>query len=296
MDEHRDPQTNAPDEGELLAAYLDAETDDLTSARLERLLQQDPQAAARLDALARTRERLQRLDEVAPHEGFRERLDARLAAERTPSQVTQSQRTAAPGDAGRVQAGARATQRWFAPFAAAAALVLVAVIGGAALLGQTGSGEDSAAAPAPLQAESSGAADAPMAEADDGAGSGEERAGAPASGAQSEVPAGAEEEQAANESSASAPPRVTSDAGIAARLRRSARITDDAAARESELRERAGLATAPVCLADTDATAVDLVELDGRPVIAALTGSGDEQDVVLFDARSCERLRRFPAE
>src|SRR5918994_5777036 len=84
MDERNDPQTNAPDEGELLAAYLDAETDDMASARVERLLRQDPQAAAKLDALAHTRARLQRLDDVAPPEGYRERLDARLRAERTP--------------------------------------------------------------------------------------------------------------------------------------------------------------------------------------------------------------------
>src|ERR687891_318652 len=132
MDERHDPQTNAPDEGELLAAYLDAETDDITSARVERLLRQDPQVAAKLDALARTRARLQRLDDVAPPEGFRERLDARLRAERTSG--------AQRGDARRPSVARRAGSRtrwWndrFAPRVAVAALVLLVVAGGDALL------------------------------------------------------------------------------------------------------------------------------------------------------------------
>jgi len=287
MDEHRDPQTNAPDEGELLAAYLDADTDDLTSARLERLLQQDPRAAARLDALARTRARLQRLDEVAPPEGFRERLDARLAAERTPSQVTQSQRTPS----------ARATQRWFAPFAAAAALVLVAVIGGAALLGQSGSGEDSAAAPAQLQAESSGAANAPMAEADDGGDSADERAGAGAAAGTSGTPseaAGAEQEEA-NEASGRALPRVAGDAKLAEHLRRLAQASEHPFDREFEQRVRAGLSTAPMCVNGVDETAADLVEFNERLVVAALIQGDDGPYVAVYDAQSCKRLRTFLA-
>jgi negative regulator of sigma E activity len=296
MDEHGDPQTNAPDEGELLAAYLDAETDDITSARLERLLREDPQVAARLDALARTRARLQRLDDVAPPEGFRERLSSRLAAERAHTAeavqepVEQPQAVEQAHDLPAV----RRTQRWFAPLATAAALILVAVIGGATLLFQSGSDEsaESAGAPAQLQAESA-APNAPMAGEDSGAEQAEEGGGAfedeAATSADGATP------RATDEPLRAATPRVASDAGIAARLQRPAQRTDDPVARESELRARAGLAPVSPCLAGTDATAVDLVEVDGRVVVTALTGEGEAQDVVLFDAQSCERLRSFPA-
>jgi negative regulator of sigma E activity len=293
MDERRDPQTNAPDEGELLAAYLDAETDDITSARLERLLREDPQVAARLDALARTRARLQRLDDVAPPEGFRERLSSRLAAERAPAAepapVEQPPPVGQPHDRPVV----RRTQRWFAPLATAAALILVAMIGGATLLFQSGSeSSDSTGAPAQLQAESSDS-NAPMAGAESGAEQAEEGAGAP--GGETTASADEATPRATDESLRAATPRVASDAGIAARLQRPAQRTDDPVARESELRARAGLDPALACLAGTDATAVDLVEVDGRVVVTALTGEGEALDVVLFDAQNCERLRSFPA-
>lgn len=295
MDEQRDPQTSAPDEGELLAAYLDADTDDITSARVERLLRQDPQAAARLDALARTRARLQRVDEVAPPEGFRERLNARLEAERA-----LSERTPEPDAAPQAQPADRRTQRWFAPLTAAAALILVAVIGGAALLGQSGSGgEDSAAAPAELRAESSGAADAPMAEADQGAETAEESAGGPAGGAP-EATAGAESGQSTEslESLRSAVPRISGDARLAEHLRRLARASEDPYTREFEQRQRVGLSTAPMCIGGIDETAADLVAFNDRLVVAALI-DGDRDagpHVVLYDARSCKRLRTFATE
>jgi hypothetical protein len=277
MDERHDPQTNAPDEGELLAAYLDADTDDLTSARIERLLQQDPQAIAKLDAIARVRARLQRLDDVVPPEGLRERLDARLRAERT--------RHAEHGAARRARVASRA--RWWnerlAPRAAAAVLVLLAVIGGAALL-LPRSGSDSMGATAE---EAGGAGEAPASAP---------RLGGEDNSTYAEGAEGAIEQDAGQPADTQAAlelQRVRTDADIAARLDRRAQRTQNAAARETRLRRRAGMPTAPVCLSDIDATAVDLVELDGEHVLSALVPDPDGPKVALFDLQTCARLRTF---
>jgi negative regulator of sigma E activity len=160
MDERRDPLTNAPDEGELLAAYLDGETDDVTSARIERRLHTDPTVAAKLDALAHVRARLQRLDEVEPPAGFRERLDARLRSERAQG------RPATPPATSMQPAKARRTSRAsrLMPFAVAASLLLLAVLGGAALLSvRTGGGGESVSAEFEANADGAEARDAPMA-------------------------------------------------------------------------------------------------------------------------------------
>lgn len=281
MDERRDPQTNAPDEGELLAAYLAAETDDLTSARIERLLLDDPQVADRLDALARTRQRLQRLDDVQPPPGFRERLDIRLRAER-----------AAQTDGGGHAAGERNDRRRFASFAAAAVLVLVAVIGGASLLSVGGSVEQSAETAADSAAEAP--ADAPAAEPFAAPDSGGEAAGGDAAGgdaadAPQQRPGEPDEEGAV----ARTLPQVAADADIAARLRDEARSTDDPAIREADLRQRSGLRAQPLCLADVDAAAVDLVERDGRTLLAALVSDDGRRHVALFDPQNCTQLRTF---
>ena len=281
MDERHDPQTNAPDEGELLAAYLDAETDDLTSARIERLLQQDPQAIAKLDAIARVRARLQRLDDVVPPEDLRERLDARLRAERT--------RYTEHGVARRAPAArqpASRARRWnqrLAPRAAAAGLVLLAVIGGAALL-LPRSGSDSMGATAE---EAGGAGEAPASAPRLG---GEDNS-TYAEGAEGTIEQDAG--QPADTQAALELQRVRTDADIAARLDRRAQRTQDAAARETRLRRRAGMPTAPICLSDIDATAVDLVELDGEPVLSALVPDPDGSKVALFDLQTCARLRTF---
>lgn len=283
MDERRDPQTNAPDEGELLAAYLAAETDDLTSARIERLLLDDPQVADRLDALARTRQRLQRLDDVQPPPGFRERLDIRLRAER-----------AAQTDGGGHAAGERnrrvrsSDRRRFASFAAAAVLVLVAVIGGASLLSVGGSVEQSAETAADSAAEAP--ADAPAAEPFAAPDSGGEAAGGgDAADAPQQLPGETDEEGAV----ARTLPQVAADADIAARLRDEARSTDAPAIREADLRQRSGLRAQPLCLADVDAAAVDLVERDGRTLLAALVSDDGRRHVALFDPQNCTQLRTF---
>lgn len=285
MDERRDPQTNAPDEGELLAAYLAAETDDLTSARIERLLRDDPRVAERLDALARTRQRLQRLDDVRPPPGFRERLDDRLRAER----VARTDGGGHDAASERSRRGRWLDRRRFAPLAAAAAFVLVAVIGGASLLSVGGSVEESAETAADSAAEAP-AADAPAAEPfaapDSG---GEAAAGEDAAGAQQQPPGETDEDGAV----ARALPQVTADADISSRLRDQARSTDEPAVREGNLRRRSGLRAQPLCLTDVDATAVDLVERDGRTLLAALVTDEAGRHVALFDPENCTPLRTF---
>lgn len=292
MDERRDPQTDAPDEGELLAAYLAAETDDLTSARIERRLLEDPQVAARLDALARTRQRLQRLEQVQPPPGFRERLDARLRTER----ATPHEQAARAGT--RASSVRRERGRRLAPLATAAALVLTAVLGGVTLLNSVGgSVEESAgsgdqvtdtAADRPATADEPLAAE-PFAAPESGQGG---AADGESSGADGGAAAG-KDDAGTLDARAGTLPRVAVDADIAARLRDDARTTDEPALREAALRERSGLPPQPLCLAGSDAAAVDLVERDGRTLLVALTPGGEGSRVVLFDPGDCTRLRAF---
>ena len=279
MDERRDPLTNAPDEGELLAAYLDGETDDVTSARIERRLHTDPTVAAKLDALAHVRARLQRLDEVEPPAGFGERLDARLRSERAQG------RPATPPATSMQPAKARRTSRAsrLMPFAVAASLLLLAVLGGAALLSvRTGGGGESVSAEFEANADGAEARDAPMAAPEEEA-AGEEADGG---GATTAV------EQAAPDS-ARGLPDVATDRDIVGRLQQQDQAADDPVSREAELRARAGLPASPTCLDDLDATAVDLVERDGQQVLSALITDGGGPQVVLFDPRTCERIRTF---
>lgn len=308
MDERRDPQTDAPDEGELLAAYLAAETDDLTSARIERRLLEDPEVADRLDALARTRQRLQRLDDVRPPPDFRARLDARLRAERAGRTDPASGAVAAGTHAGERSArtaggrrhrGRRFDTRWLTPLATAAALVVVAVIGGTALLNlSAGTSPEESAGSA---ADAEGPVAAPFAAPDSGGesieGGGESAEGGGAAGgeaAQQELSDRADQDARGPEAAAAdALPRVTADADITARLRDQAQSTDPPAEREAELRRRSGLPAQTLCLTDSAATAVDLVERDGRAVLTALVADGSGTRVVLFDPGDCARLRAF---
>jgi hypothetical protein len=299
MDDRRDPQTGAPDEGELLAAYLAAETDDLTTARIERRLLEDPQAAARLDALARTRQRLQRLEQVQPPPGFRARLDARLRAER----ATPHEHTARAGT--RVSSVRRERSRRFAPLATAAALVLAAVLGGVTLLNSIGSVEESAESADQVTdtaADQPAAQDEPLAaepfaapeSGEQGAAGGESSGADGADESSGADGAGADRDDAGTlDARAGTLPQVTVDADIAARLRDDARTTDEPALREADLRERSGLPPQPLCLAGSDAAAVDLVERDGRVLLVALAPGGEGSRVVLFDPGDCTRLRAF---
>lgn len=289
MDDHRDPRSNAPDEGELLAAYLAAETDEVTTARIERLLREDPRVAARLDALARARERMQRLDEVSPPAGYRDRLTARLRDERA-ARTTPAERTARSADGGpaahqvqpaagdgrdRRRAAPPAWVRRLSPAAAAAALVLVAVVGGSMLF-RAGSAEDTAGT-AEIQA------DAPA----DGA--------VPAEPFSAEEAAGvdADDERAqAGEAGAAAPPAAADD-DIVSRLRGVVPRTDDPRAREADLRAQAGLPLDPLCLEEIDPVAIDLVERDGRLQLTALIEPDGAARVEVFDPLTCERVRTF---
>jgi len=289
MDERRDPQTDAPDEGELLAAYLAAETDDLTSARIERRLVEDAQVSARLDALARTRQRLQRLEQVQPPPGFRARLDARLRAERATPHA-QAVRAGA-----RVSSVRRERSRRFAPLATAAALVLVAVLGGVALLNSVGgSAEESAGQVTDTAADQPATAEEPLAAEPFAAPESGEQGAAGGESSGADGGAAADQDDAGTlDARAGTLPRVDADADIAARLRDAAQATDEPALREVDLRERSGLPPQPLCLAGSDAAAVDLVERDGSALLVALTPGGEGSRVVLFDPGDCTRLRAF---
>lgn len=274
MDEHGRPMSNARDEGELLAAYLDAEIDEITAARLTRRLRDEPQLAARLDAIARTRMRLQRLDGVTPPAQFRDRLAARLAAERTEVESPQA------------RAQAQAPRRRLAPLVAAAAIVLVAVLGatgvlrflGAAGSAASGGGESAdipAAAPEAANRDDSAAAAA-------GDQTGQDSAGGTGEGSAAE-----------GEALAAAPvPNVTNDADISSRIRdvlREPRV--DPAQRERELREAAGLSTDTSCAAEVQASAVDLVRQNGDLLITALAADRQPPQIVVLDARNCTQIR-----
>jgi anti-sigma factor RsiW len=281
MDERHTPRSDAPDEGELLAAYLDAQTDEVTSARVERLLRQDPRAAARLDAIARTRARLQRLDDVVPPDGFRDRLDARLRAERAESASAQPAQAAQPPSH-----RARTERRWFRPLVAVAALVLATVVGGGALVNlfAASSGSESADSAFDTAAEAPASGDhAPLSGGDEGT----------AAERQADGAAGAEEEAQAPSMADAAAPHVDSDADIARRLQTPEGLAQNVPVREAELRAGAGLPVEPACLTDRAATAVDLVERDGELLLVALVDSGDRARVVVFDPSTCTRLRSF---
>lgn len=128
-----DQPTPQPPPDETLAAYLVGDLDAQQAAAVDAALD-DPDTAARLDALAETLVRLRRVDDVAPPDGYAERLRARLQAPApgTPATVTTLDR-------------ARARRTWSGVGAAAAALVLLAVGSFAVLQGVGGgSGGDSA--------------------------------------------------------------------------------------------------------------------------------------------------------
>ncbi len=280
MSDPRDHDVDALDEGELLAAYLDGETDDVSTRRLERRLADDVALAARLDALAATRAQLQRLGQVEMPDDVRQRLRERLARERAPETPAVAPRTR--------------RQRWrarFAPIAAAAAVALVAVVGLASVgpsLGGGGTeeaGESAAMAepeapPPELSAPAAGAAE-------------DERAVDSAVGEEAADGTGGRDEAAeqSQDGVARAPVTVDGDAEIAARAER---LLEDPPAslrtRERRLRRRAGLPIEPLCVADLEASTVDLIEEDGRVALAVLLDRGADQ-IVLLDPQTCAPIR-----
>lgn len=283
---------DALDEGALLAAYLDGDTDELTTARIERRLADDDALAARLDAIAGTRARLQRLDEVATPSDVRGRLRRRLDAERAvgPSVDGPAGGTdrPAPSDPAEVDRGRRWSLR-AAPVMAAAAIVLVAVLGAAAVVGQLGVGgaEESAGGDASLEADAGGQAEAPQAAApqDDAAGEG---AAVEADRARSEAARGGGDRQAAA--------KVDGDADIAARAERLRRDPPaDLLAHERRLRDGAGLSTTRLCVRELEAATVDLVDEDGRMALAVLVRGASPQ-IVLLDPRTCAAIRTISTQ
>lgn len=106
-----DPQ----DDGRL-SAYLDGELDPAEAAELEARLARDPALAAALDAVSDALVALRGLDEVDPPPGYATRLHARLAEAREE-----------PAD------GPPRRRRWLAVGSAAAAAVLLGLLGAGVL-------------------------------------------------------------------------------------------------------------------------------------------------------------------
>ncbi|MBW3603326.1 MAG: hypothetical protein KY460_00200 [Actinobacteria bacterium] len=286
MSDRHDTDADALDEGVLLAAYLDGDTDDMTTRRLERRLAEDARLAARLDAIAETRAQLQRLDDVRATSAARQRVKDELARHRETPEVTRAQRPA--------------TLRWvtrFAPLAAAAAVAVIAVLGLATVLPAL-SGGDSAQEESGAQgaAEEGGGVDAGGDDSDDGADGGLEAA-AEAPQALSEESSGRSGSETAADATAVAPPAtVTGDADIVARAER---LRDgpstDLRRRERRLRRDAALPAGPTCVDDVDAATVDLIVEDGRTALAVLLDDGSGQ-IVMLDPTTCAPIRMISTD
>lgn len=126
-----------PTADDALSAYLASDLDEEQTAAVEARLADDPAAAARLDALADALVELGGPDDVAEPDGFAQRLDARLAAERAQLPVSLDERRARRS---------RSTSWWAGVGSVAAAVVAVAVVGGNSLLGTQMGGEDAGVA------------------------------------------------------------------------------------------------------------------------------------------------------
>ena len=290
----------AADEGALLAAYLDGDTDELTTARIERRLASDDAFAARLDALAATRARLQRLDEIVVPPAVRTRLHERLDAERAASGDTDRRHvpgraaplgTEDPGMTTEVRRARRWPARAAPALTAAAAIAVVAVLGAAAVLGQLGTGGTAGSAEdeVSLQDQDGAAEEAPQAAAP-----AEEAAGDGATTAEHAASKAARGGGTRGDQPAAA--KVEGDADIAARAER---LRDDPSsdlrARERRLRERAGLPTARLCVREVRATTVDLIDEDGRVALAVMV-RGPSPQIVLLDPRTCAAIRTIPSQ
>jgi hypothetical protein len=289
-----DDQTpiDAVDDGELLAAYLDGQTDDVTTARLERRLADEAALAERLDAIAQVRVRLQRVAEVTAPAEARQRLRDELARARGGDAPTGDALTTEPAPTGATAgsppgegvAPPAGRRRWWArhpgPALAAAAVVVVALFGAATLLRPIGGADSGEALIADDDAVGEGAADGDAGREElDTAAQLEER--------------GAE---AADTTSAAgtAAVAVAGDREIAARARElSADPPGDLRARERRLRERAALPADRLCVTELDAATVDLVDEGGRVSLAVLLNDVDQ--IVLLRPRTCAAIRTIPA-
>ncbi len=116
--------------GELLAAYLAGDVDDLTAARLERALQQDSQLRRQLDQIYGVVSSMEQLDAVDVPSGFEDRLQRRITGAHTEARSTP----------------ARATTAWWQrPSSAVAALVVLAVVALSSVSGLGGGADDESA-------------------------------------------------------------------------------------------------------------------------------------------------------
>ena len=114
-----------PEDGELLAAYLDDDLDEVTARALERRLEADAALRDNLDAIHNVMLRMRRVDEVDVPDDVQERIRARVAqrssAEAPGSMSARGRRRASvPGHA--------PTPWWRRPIAAAAAIGLLGIL------------------------------------------------------------------------------------------------------------------------------------------------------------------------
>lgn len=321
--------SDPPDDGAVLAAYLDGDTDEVTTARLERRLASDPALGARLDAIAATRMRLQRVDGVPPPPGLADRIDIALRELRTEQRPASGTAAASPGEVAvapnsRLAHATSRRRRAATLLAAAAGFLVVAVIGAGAVRGfgglvTSGGAEESAVSAADVQADSgSGDGDqtaplAPEAGMRDDRGTYDgQRGGASTTdgddvaddaaadpGIADEGPATQSapggESAARPRQEAAAPARVDTDAQLAQRLRALRSEPGEPLARERMLRERFGLPSTPLCSEVIGASIIDIVRRDDRVVVAALVGSARPPSIVIVDPRTCAQIGAVPA-
>lgn len=135
--------TPTPSDRELLSAYLSGDLEAEAARELEARLAEEPALAAELDGMAQMLVGLQGVSEVEPPPGYEERLRARLTDENASATTSEDSPSTPVTDLGTVR-----RRRWPAVASAAAALLLVALVG-AGVLGELpfGSQAQDAAAP-----------------------------------------------------------------------------------------------------------------------------------------------------
>lgn len=130
-------------DGELLAAYLADELDDLEVRRLERRLLDDPQLRRRLDAVHDAVLAVRAPDDVDLPDGLAARLDDRLRAEAVGASGPAVAAAPTRAPAGRPSAGGVVTPWWRRPVAAVAAVSLLGVVAvSSVVIGTLGGGGD----------------------------------------------------------------------------------------------------------------------------------------------------------
>ena len=193
MSDHPDFQHNAsrPETGEMLAAYLAGELDDVSTARIERALLDDAELRAQLDGIHDTVIALRQVDDVEPPADLRQRLTDHLTNLEQPP-AAKPKRTARE----------RQSQPawWRRPITAAAAFALVGIVAISSLAVLSGGSGDEAASDTAMMAQSAEGEEA----------GGEERA--EVDGDSAEAPAAATESAAGGAVAADAATESADDA------------------------------------------------------------------------------------